>query len=830
LNYYAEGGEPLPLYHGMVAQELGLSGVEHDRKVIERLCAGCHPEAGKALVRNAGRENRYVGEDLTFSAPKSVSVAFALADDELRNAIRQKHLSAVKQALDFLESEAGFARVGAQGQKLVKTGLLFALFEHGTSRAMDPQLHTHALLINLTRHADGRFTAIESSEVYRYQMAAGAIYRAALAHGMQQLGFEVQQRKVGSSIGFELTCIPRALVDEFSKRRAEIEAELKLRVGSLDAASPRYAELVALETRRKKELEKPRAELIKEWQEVGREFGVDAETLGKSLSDYQSLTPQERDERKQAIFREGIEALSEGHAHWNKPDLIRALAERATGRITARDVRELAQNKLRSPELIELGELRIRNKSLGSRRYVERYEERYSTPEIKRCEQQMLRSVERIVRGPSTASRADFVEEAIERRPTLQKEENWEQAEAIRYLTSGPGVRVLSGIAGTGKTFTLAACVEVWRREGREVYGASFQKITATRLGEAIGDGISCDTVHSTLYRLDNGFLTLSPGSVVVLDESAMLGTTHLARLVRHVERAQGRIVLVGDAKQLQPLTQGGAHKYLASVLGEKRLENVKRQDEVWAREAVRDMERGEVEAAMKAYVERGRVHVTETRDEAIGRLIGQWKKDGGIENPERVYLIASTNHEVKQINLAAQAQRIRAGLVDPEKKLYANGVFFHPGDRLQYKLNSRVLGVDNADLATVVAVDPERQRITTRLDKDGREITVDLKRYSPEKIVLGYASTTHAAQGASIDHVHVLMGGGATDLHMGYVQLSRSKVSTHVFLNKHTAGDPFLSDLLRSLSRERQKTLAHEVLREHEERQRQSRGLSVGL
>lgn len=819
LNYYAEGGEPPPLYHGEAARELGLSGVEHDRRVIERLCAGRHPETGEALVRNAGKEGRYVGEDCTFSAPKTVSLAFAMADDHLRDAIRAKHLSAVKQALDFLEAEAGFARVGAQGQRLAKVPLLFALFEHATSRAMDPQLHTHALLINLTRHPDGRYTAIDPSHVYKFQMAAGAIYRVALARGMQQLGFEVERRQVGSSIGFEIAGTPKGLVDEFSKRRAEIEAKLKLALGSLDAASPRYKELVALETRRKKDLEKPRAELIAEWQAVGREFGVDAETLKCGLKPYIAPSKEERSSRQAAAFREGIDAISEQHAHWSKADLVRALAEHATGRLSARDVRELAADKLRSPELIDLGDLRTGGKSLKTRRYLERHEARYSTPEIKRLEQRMLLDVERLVRGPSTACRKDFVEEAIARRPTLRKDEFREQADAVRYLCSGPGVRVLSGLAGTGKTYALAACVEAWRRDGRDVHGVAFQKITATRLGKAIGQGISCDTVHRTLGELDRGRIEFSNRSVVVLDESAMLGTKLLARLVEHVRRAGGRLVLVGDAKQLQPISQGGAHKYLASILGEHRLENVRRQDEVWARKAVRDMEAGRVREAVKAYVDRGCFHLAESRPEAIAKLIEQWKRDGGVHSPEKVYAIASTNHEVKEINLTAQAERIKAGVVHPDRKMFANGVFFHVGDRLQFRLNSRKLGIDNADLATVLDVDPDRRVVTVRLDKDRREVAVDLRRYSPEKLVLGYASTTHAAQGASIDHVEILMGGGSTDLHMGYVQLSRSKVSTHLFCDKHTAGDPGLSDLLRSLGRERQKTLAHQVVRDNRRR-----------
>jgi conjugative relaxase-like TrwC/TraI family protein len=132
-----------------------------------------------------------------------------MADPELRKAIERKQLAAVKQALDYLEAKAGFARVGAQGQVLVKAPLLFALFEHGTSRAMDPQLHTHALCINLTVHPDGRTTALDTTYLYHHKMAAGAIYRAALAHGMLELGFAVEQRAVGAASASSSPASPR---------------------------------------------------------------------------------------------------------------------------------------------------------------------------------------------------------------------------------------------------------------------------------------------------------------------------------------------------------------------------------------------------------------------------------------------------------------------------------------------------------------------------------------------------------------------------------------------------------------------------------------------
>jgi conjugative relaxase-like TrwC/TraI family protein len=830
VNYYLEGGEPVPLWAGTAAQELGLEGVAR-REHVERLCSGFHHETGEALVRNAGKDERNPGHDCTFSAPKSVSIAWALGDDELRKAIEQKQLAAVKQALDYLEEKAGFARVGAQGQGLVKAPLLACLFEHGTSRAKDPQLHTHALIINLTVHPDGRTTALDSTYLYHFKMAAGAVYRAALAQGMQQLGFTVEQRTLGSSIGFEIAGIPKALIEEFSKRRAEIEETLKLRAGSLDAASSRYAELVTKETRRTKDTEVPRAELLRDWQAFGQEYGIDAAYLRKQLAPFLRLSPEERDRRKELVFSEAVAALSEQHAHWNEADLTKAVAERAAGRISARDARELVENKLRSPELIHLGGLQTEQKNRHERRYIDRIESRFTTPEIKRLEQRMLLAVERICRGPRNESRKELVEAAIAGRPMLNTEDGKEQAEAVRYLTSGPRVRLMSGVAGTGKTTTLVACHDAWKAEGRRVLGCALAGAAAKRLEE--GTGIRSDTLQATLYGLDNGRLELDANSVLLVDEAGQLGTKQLASLVEHVQKSGARLVLVGDAKQLQPIAAGGPFKFLADehILGEVRLTKIRRQEEKWAREAVAAIEKGEAREAIKAYVERGRFHLADDRPAAIGQLIEQWQKDGGVRNPEGVFLLASTNAETKELNLRAQAERVRAGEIDPEKKLYANGVFFHEGDRLQFQKRSRVMDIENSDSGTVTKVELDRNRLAVRLDKDGRELTVDLRRYAPENLRLGYASTTHKAQGASLPVVHVLMGGPLTDLHMGYVQISRSKKSTHLFCDKHTAGGPELSDLLRGLARERQKTMAAQVELDGQGRQRvRERGLSLGL
>lgn len=809
INYYAEGGEPLPTWYGTTARELGLSGVA-EREHVERLCSGFHHETKEALVRNAGitegDKKRNPGHDLTFSAPKSVSVAWAMADVALRKAIEIKHEQAVKVALDFIESKAGFARVGKQGQEVVSAPLLFALFEHGTSRAGDPQLHTHALCINLTVHPDGRVTAIDSTHLYHWKMAAGAMYRAAFARGLQELGFVIEQRQVGASIGFEIKAVPKELIEWFSKRRAEIELKLNVNAGGLDTASPKYAEMVAKETRRSKDTEKSRKELFAEWQAIGKEHGIDGDYLYATRQPMGTITPEMRAERKEAIYREAIEALSEQHSHWNEVAFTKAIAERSAGRISAYDAQRLVEEKLSSPGMICLGRLTTEKKNQDKNQYVERGEFRYTTPEIQQLERHMLRNIERVVQRPGNGSSPDRIEQALNGPRPLDDE----QKEAVRWLCSGPSIRLLSGLAGTGKTWTLQTANEIWQSEGREVIGCAIAAAAAERLQE--GTGIESSTLDKLLGQLDRGKRELSPNSVIVLDEAGMVGTRHMARLVEYIAETPGaRLVLVGDAKQLQPILAGGPFKYLSDILGEAKLTVIRRQEAEWSRDAVRDFEAGRSEKAIQTYIDNGHFHLAENRPEAIGQILDQWKADGGIKDPAGVFLIANLNIEVKELNSRAQAERIRAGEVNPEKNVFANGSLFHEGDRLQFLQNSTELGVSNANTGTVLKVEPERERLFVRLDKDAREIAVSLKRYSPDKLQLGYAGTTHKAQGATLPHVHVLMGGVLTDQHMGYVQASRSKLSTHLFTDKHTAGEG-LKELISDLGRERQKTMAQEI------------------
>src|SRR5215207_6274858 len=256
-DYYLEGSEPDGAWLGNGSAALGLSG-RVEAAALERVLAGRHPVDG-ALLRVRGS---VPGFDVTFSAPKSVSVIFGVADPEVQRAVVAAHGRAVRQAFGYLENVAAVARRGAGGAESVAgNGLVAASFLHRTSRAGDPQLHTHVLVANLIQGSDGQWSALDGRLVYAHARTAGYLYQAALrAELARRLG--VRWRPVRNGMA-EIEGVPEKALRTFSRRRAEIQ-DAMARHGS---AGPKAARVAALDTRRAKDRGVRPELLVPEWRE-----------------------------------------------------------------------------------------------------------------------------------------------------------------------------------------------------------------------------------------------------------------------------------------------------------------------------------------------------------------------------------------------------------------------------------------------------------------------------------------------------------------------------------------------------------------------------------
>ncbi|HLZ37213.1 MAG TPA: MobF family relaxase [Mycobacteriales bacterium] len=244
-DYYLGSGEAPGRWVGSGAARLGLSGIvapDDLRAVLD----GRDPATGRSLI-SVRRPDRLPGLDLTFSAPKSVSLLFALGNEQVSLVVRRAHDAAVAQAVGYLEREAGEVRRGRDGvDRLPGGGFVAAAFRHRSSRAGDPQLHTHVLVPNLTRGGDGRWSALDGRQLYLQAKTAGTLYQTALRHELHHLGLTFRLNPNGTC---EITGVPTSVLQAFSRRRTEIEDQLARR----GATSRHAAQVAALATRRGKD-------------------------------------------------------------------------------------------------------------------------------------------------------------------------------------------------------------------------------------------------------------------------------------------------------------------------------------------------------------------------------------------------------------------------------------------------------------------------------------------------------------------------------------------------------------------------------------------------
>lgn len=780
-DYYTGVGEPPGRWLGRGAEQLGLRSPVAGRD-LRAAFAGFAPD-GRPLVRNAGAASRQPGWDLTFSAPKTVSVFWAVAADAHRREVRLAHAEAVRAAVGFLEDAAGRSRVGRGGRRSVRVGLVVAAFEHGASRAGDPGLHTHALLLNLGVDDAGFTRTILSRPLYDAKMVAGAVYRTELAYQLRhRLGLETTPCRTW----FEIAGVPEAAVDVFSKRRSQIMAEL----AAAGRSDPRAAAAAALKTRPAK-LPAREASSFDRWRAEAGAVG-----FGRAAADAllrRGAPVADPRQRLTVAVRAAASGLADRRGHFTEVEFVRAVAEtvQADG-VAAADVMLAARTFLAgSPEIVRLG--------AGSGA------PRFTTRELFAVERQLLETAATAAKSSCEPAPDEVVAAAIGRRPFLHPE----QVAALRHLTCGTGrLRVIDGLAGTGKTTLLAAAREAWEGGGWRVIGAALAGQAAQ--GLQAGSGIPAATVHRRLLDLDAGRLVLTDRTVLVVDEAGMIGTRLLARVAVHARRADTLLVLVGDRRQLQsPVEAGGGFAAIGGRVGRAELAHITRQRERWAADAVRAVVAGNPMPALRAFADRGLLTVAEDRTAAACALAADWAAAGGVKDPVNHLILAGTNREAAVLNAHCRRERWRAGLLGgPSVRL--DTVEFAAGDRVLFTRNSRPLGVTNGSLGTVCRTDPGRSLLVVRLDS-GAVVAVPLADYP--HVRPGYAVTTHKAQGATAAHAYVLAGGPMTDRELAYVQLSRAREGTRVYTDRLSAGDD-LAELTRGFARTRRDRLAHDAAR----------------
>jgi conjugative relaxase-like TrwC/TraI family protein len=739
-DYYFHGSDPDGVWVGRGAAAVGANGSARAAE-FRRLLDGCHPATGEPLGRLAAK--RVPGFDLTFSAPKSVSVLYGVSDPALRVVIRRAHEIAVRDALGYLEREAAVARRGPGGIVSVRgRGFVGAAFRHRASRAGDPQLHTHMVIANLVQAQDGRWSALDGRRIYAHAKTTGYLYETRLrAELTRELGLEWTPVRNGIA---DVTGVPAIVLRAFSRRRAQIEAELE-RTGQ---RGPRAAQAATLQTRRRKEHKVTPERLDREWRKRAAALGLTGDAI-RSLVGRRLL----RECDVEALFEElaGEHGLTAERSTFTRRDVIQAPCERLPDGAEVAVVERLADRFLASPAAIVLavGAPTAARDALLQRddgRLVRALpdERRYTTAGLLRIETYLLTRARQGQQADAGIARAPALDRALAARPTLSDE----QSEMVRRLTrDGDRVAIAVGPAGTGKTFALDATREAWELSGTPVVGAAVAWRAARALEE--GAGIPGTSVAALLARLETS--RLPRGTVLVVDEAGMIGTRQMFRLHEAVWRAQGKLVLVGDDRQLPEIEAGGAFRALRTRLPAIELRENRRQVAPWERDALAMLRDGDGHAALQRYTAHGRVR-TGDGDAVREQLVQDWWRGGG---PDGSVMLAYRRDDVADLNRRARQLLAAAGaLAGPELEFGERR--FAVGDRVLLRRNDRRLEVANGDRGTVTAVDTKRHSLTVRLR--GRDVVLP-RAYVEQGGSLhhGYAMTGHAAQGLTVDRTYVL-------------------------------------------------------------------------
>lgn len=782
-DYYVGGGEPPGVWWGTGAEQLGVSG-QVEGKAFGNLLQGKSADGRKRLVQNAGHPKRRSAFDLTWSVPKSVSVAWSQGDIELRQQIEQAGERAVLKALEVVHEYCGTTRRGHHGERVEQSGIAAALFRHDTARgvknaAPDPNLHWHTVLLNVCTREDGTTGALDARSLFRPQMkmALGALFRAELSAELSQLGLSSHrpQRNGREASWFELDSIPAELLEAFSKRRKEILDWLNERGLSGAKASEKATNV----TKQGKDSWK-REDLLKAWQAIGETYGFDSELLG-------SETPLEIQPLSQRDVEEAATAIARNDSHFSELSLLRRVAENAQCRgLGIDEVRKtIAEALVTSQEIVSLQEVN------GVRRFT--------TREILAVERKLLDAVER-----SSGWRQPHVmgalSEVLQNFPTIRPE----QRDAVKHVTCSPDrISCVYGMAGTGKTFLLDVAREVWERSGYEVIGTALAAKAAQGLEE--GSGIRSLHIHSLLKQIELGRESLSAKSVLVVDEAGMVGTAMMERLVRLTEEVGARLVLVGDYRQLQSIDAGGCFKAICEKLGAAELLEITRQRDDWARDAVKEMAAGDADMALSRYHSKGLLFVSEDRTEAMRSLVTDWQNSGSARQS---LIFAGTRYETAILNRLCQEKRLEDGILGVDS-ISVGSEEIHVGDRVLFTRNNAALLVRNGNTGTVLEIDTSQNTVRVELDS-GYRIVIDLATF--DHLALGYAVTTHKGQGQTVESAFVLAGGSMTDRELSYVQTSRSRGETRIYTDAVSAGEN-LSALSRQMQQSRAKDMAHEYL-----------------
>lgn len=843
-DYYTAGGEPPGKWFGTGAKHLDLTGPVAAPEFKATL-KGLHPVTGKPLVRKIGAKHRLLDQpdsfdgkrlqtlkplaavDVCMSWRKEHSALYILSDAATRKIMNEAAHEALRNVLGILEKEVPLARFGRGGREKQHAELVVSIFDHATNRNGQIQKHHHCVIANACRREDGTWGRLNTKPLRSYVRTLGPLWQSEFAALLRERvgiglirgpqGKELVEGKPPSPLRseYKLPGIPQSLVDAWSSRRREILDQLAGGPAFSSSTSAAARAKAAVETRGAKSMTRPFAELQAKAIAEAAQHGVTPQAVKALLGKFKK--PNLEKAYAKALDR-AIERLTQTEAHFTLRQATAAVAE------------ELLATGMRATELMK----RVTHDLFHDPRFkplaIQDGELRYTTRANWQLERKLFDVLKRLSERKGPKIRKAIIKKTLDRYPELSAEQ---RSAAQKLLTQKGEVKLLTGVAGSGKSQTMKPIKEVLEASGYKCLGAAMAGAAAEELSAKTG--MHARTVASLLYQLDKEKQLFRPRqaplldrkTVLVIDEIGMLDTKTMQRLLKHVHRCGAKLIGLGDSRQLSPILAGAPLERMKRVIGGAHLVKNQRQKDRSDQLASALLRRGSTESMLKVYGDRGKLIVSRNKEESAKALVRAWADAGGAIRPKDHLVFAQTRTEAKALNRLCQSERLQSQRRPNLKSVNFEGERFMTGDRVLFHQRLRAQGVQNGHQGTILSVSPLLNRITVRLDhaplkpnstpnakatRMSQTVVIPLRSLRKEGLSLGYAATTHSMQGKSVPYAYALVGGSMTNREMSYTQMSRGQLQTRLFVAEADAGEKN-ADLAKSMKQSVRRGLAHDVI-----------------
>jgi conjugative relaxase-like TrwC/TraI family protein len=713
-------------WQGRLAPQLGLAGAVRAED-FAKLSQGQHPQSGKQLVQHRtaheypdenGRtiktmEHR-AGWDATFSAPKSVSLTALVGGDDR---VREAHRESVRIALDELEQFTQ-ARIGGNHPAETTGRFAVASFEHDTARPVNgyaaPQLHTHAVIFNLTERGDGETRALQERGLFQSQQFATAVYQAELTRRLRDLGYEIERGRSGAP---EIKGYTQEYLDASSPRSQQIREYLE-RTGHGGKES---AEIAARATRDRKKI-LPTHEVLAAHRRLAAAFGNQADAVvGAARVRAQQLTPRIASvQRANEAVTYARDKNFEREAVVDERLLVRDSLRRGMGEVSYAEVRDTLRRRQIAGEFVSVqrgahqtGRLLTTAKTIASEREIVR---------------QMLEGQNQVA---PVMSRQDAII-AVDQRSHLNA---GQKAVIGDVLSSRDRVQGIQGVAGAGKTTALEVIRSATEAKGYQVEGFAPTSRAAKQLEQA---GVHSGTLQGFLARPRNTQTGVQDKRLFFIDESSLASTNQVREFLERMGPGD-RVLLIGDTRQHQGVEAGCPFQQLQDAgMRTAKLEEIVRQKDPDLKATVEMLARGQTEAAIEGLRERGRVKQIVDSPERIQAIARNY-----VADPERTLIVSPDNASRQELNHGVRRELKATGVVKLDDHIClvliprqdmtgaerAWSSRYQIDDVVRYSRGSKLAGIKPGSYGTVVAVSPVENLLTIQKAAGGQV------RYDPRRL-----------------------------------------------------------------------------------------------